>query len=146
MSGSYSEGTLKLHTNRKQYLTTYSKADLLKFATRESFCDALISCFNATSKVASEITTCIQLYSQKLYVIFQLTGGGNTETYSSSARRIARKPSSWLHCKRFPIHFPNQLAADNRYSWLDVETAEVIFPADFRWSPDSIARGRNCCS
>ena len=76
MSGSYSEGTLKLRANRKQYLIIYSKADLVKFATRESFCDALISCFNATSKVASEITTCIQLYSQKLYVIFLVNGRG----------------------------------------------------------------------
>ena len=70
MSGSYSEGTLKLHTNRKQYLITYSKADIVKFPTPESFCDALISCFNATGKVVAEITTCIQLYLQKPYVIF----------------------------------------------------------------------------
>ena len=122
MSGSYSEGTLKLHTNGKQYLITYSKADPVKSATRESFCDALISCFNATGQVKSSLND------------------------SSSARQIARKPSPWLHCKRYPIHFPNQLAADNRYSWLDVENAEVIFLNDFRWSPDSIARGRNCCS
>ena len=64
MSGSYSEGS-KLHTNGKQYFITYSKADPVKFATRESFCDALISCFNATGKVVTELTTCIQLYSQK---------------------------------------------------------------------------------
>ena len=33
--------------------------------------------------------------------------------------------------------------ADYRYSWLDVENAEVILILhDFRWSPDSIARGR----
>ena len=58
MSGSYSEGTSKLHTNRRQYLITYSKADLVKFPTRESFCDALISCFNATSKVVAEYWAC----------------------------------------------------------------------------------------
>ncbi len=28
--------------------------------------------------------------------------------------------------------------ADNKYSWLDVENAEVIFLNNFRWSPDSI--------
>ena len=58
MSGSYSEGTSKLHTNRRQYLITYSKADLVKFPTRESFCDALISCFNATGKVVAENWAC----------------------------------------------------------------------------------------
>ena len=67
MSGSYSEGTLKLHTNRKQY---YNIQQLAKFPTRESFCDALISCFNATGKVVAEITTWIQLYLPKPYVIF----------------------------------------------------------------------------
>ena len=41
MSGSYNKGTLTLHTNKKQYLIAYSKADLVKFPTRESFCDTL---------------------------------------------------------------------------------------------------------
>ena len=54
MSESYSESTSKLRTTRRQYLITYSKADLVKFPTRESFCDALISCFNATGKVIAE--------------------------------------------------------------------------------------------
>ena len=58
MSGSYSEGTSKLHANRRQYLITYSKAGLVKFPTRESFCDALISCFNATGKVVAEYWAC----------------------------------------------------------------------------------------
>ena len=58
MSGSYSEGTSKLHANRRQYLITYSKADLVKFPTRESFCDVLISCFNVTGKVVAEYWAC----------------------------------------------------------------------------------------
>ena len=60
MSGSDSEDfqTPKSYTNRRQYLVTYSKADLIKFPTRKSFCDALISCFNATGKVVAEYWAC----------------------------------------------------------------------------------------
>ena len=60
MSGSDSEDfqTTKSYTNRRQYLATYSKADLIKFPTRKSFCDALISCFNATRKVVVEYWAC----------------------------------------------------------------------------------------
>lgn len=48
----------KFYTNRRQYLVTYSKADLKKFPTRKSFCDALVGCFNGSGKIASEYWAC----------------------------------------------------------------------------------------
>jgi hypothetical protein len=41
----------QIYINRRQSLVTYSKADLVKFPTRESFGNALVSCFNSTGKV-----------------------------------------------------------------------------------------------
>ena len=60
MNGSDTEDfqTAKLYTNKRQYLVTYSKADLVKFPTRRSFCDALISCFNATGIFVAEYWAC----------------------------------------------------------------------------------------
>ena len=48
----------KENVQRRQYLVTYSQADLEKFPTRESFGNALVSCFNSTGKIAVEYWAC----------------------------------------------------------------------------------------
>ena len=60
MNGSETEDFLaaKLYTKKRQYLVTYSKADQVKLPTQKSFCDARISCFNATGKVVAEYWAC----------------------------------------------------------------------------------------
>ena len=42
------------NVNRRQYLITYSKADLQKFPTRQSFGEDIVSCLNNTGKVRVE--------------------------------------------------------------------------------------------
>ena len=44
----------KVYTSRRQYLVTYSKADMSKFPTRDSFGEAVVSCFNTSGKVVVE--------------------------------------------------------------------------------------------
>ena len=47
------------YANRRQYLVTYSQADMEQFPTRDSFCDALIDCFQGPSgKVVAEYWAC----------------------------------------------------------------------------------------
>lgn len=47
------------YTSRRQYLVTYSQANLTEFPTRESFCDALIDSFHGPSgKVVAEYWAC----------------------------------------------------------------------------------------
>ena len=50
--------TPKVYPNQRQHLVTYSKTDLSKFPTCESFCDALISSFNGSGKVVAEYQAC----------------------------------------------------------------------------------------
>ena len=46
------------NVQRRQYLVTYSQADLSKFPTRERFGDALVSCFQSTGQVTVEYWAC----------------------------------------------------------------------------------------
>ena len=39
------------YINRRQYLITYSRTDLVKFPTRQSFGEAVVSCFHNSGKV-----------------------------------------------------------------------------------------------
>ena len=61
-------------------------------------------------------------------------GGGGAEKHTH------RRPGRWrenLHLgstAKCIQYFSNP--AGNRYSWLEVENAEVIFLNDFRWSPE----------
>ena len=48
----------KVYTSRRQYLVTYSKADMSKFPTRDSFGEVVVSCFNASWKVVVEYWAC----------------------------------------------------------------------------------------
>ena len=48
----------KEYTNRRQYLITYSQADLLKFPNRQSFGETVVSCFNNTGKVTVDYWAC----------------------------------------------------------------------------------------
>lgn len=52
------EESKKVYVNRRQYLVTYSQADLTKFPSRESFSDALVSAFNGSGKVVAEYWAC----------------------------------------------------------------------------------------
>lgn len=47
-----------VYVNRRQYLLTYSQADLQKFPTRESFGRAVEACFSASGKVIVEYWAC----------------------------------------------------------------------------------------
>lgn len=46
------------NVQRRQYLVTYSQADLNKFPTRETFGNAVVSCFGAAGKIGVEYWAC----------------------------------------------------------------------------------------
>lgn len=69
MSPPYMEDfeTLKVYTDRRQYLATYSKAHLTKFPTHENFCDALIYSLNGSGKEVAEYWTYCLERARKLF-------------------------------------------------------------------------------
>ena len=46
------------YINRKEYLITYSRTDLVKFPTRQSFGEAVVSCFHNSGKVTVDYWAC----------------------------------------------------------------------------------------
>ena len=45
-------------TPRRQYLITYSRENLVKFPTRQSFGEAVVSCFHNSGKVTVDYWAC----------------------------------------------------------------------------------------
>ena len=120
--------SLKNSTMRRQYLVTYSKANMTKFPTRETFAEAVVNSFTLSGKVTVQHWACCleeheNTSGQHYHMCVKLSGpkrwnpvknhlmsnheivinfSENHETYYTAYKHVCKKDCNVIHSQNHP--------------------------------------------